>query len=94
MRYVDDHLPGFVECAFVDADGAEHRFVEKVTVVSREHLSRDSQYPKEGVVTCEVLKEWVENGRALTRVSTERPWGIESIEGVSEFVLPTLKVRS
>jgi hypothetical protein len=88
LRFVDEHQPGFVECAFRDANGAEHRFVEKAPVVSLENLSSSSVYPRAGALACEVEATWVANdGHALSRISTERPWGIESTEGLWQFVV-------
>ena len=93
-RYVDSAFPGFVECAFVDAHGREHRFVEKVPVVTLEALHEGSEYPRIGQVACEIESSWVaDDGRALSRVTTQRPWGIESDEGVSEFELTTQVLR-
>ena len=88
VRFVDAHQPGFVECALVDAEGREHRFVEKMPIVTLDHLNERSQYPQPGVIACEVEASWLEpDGRALVRVTTERPWGVESVEGQSRFVV-------
>jgi hypothetical protein len=87
-RMVDPSFPGFVECAFVDALGQEHRFVEKVPVVSREDLSEDTSYPRIGNIACSIEASWLEtDGRTLVRVSTLHPWGVESVEGKSQFVI-------
>lgn len=88
VRFVDPNQPGFVECLLLDAEGQEHRFVEKVPVVTSEHLDEQSHYPRRGVIACEVETSWLEaDGRALVRVNTERPWGVESVEGQSRFVV-------
>lgn len=89
VRLVDTHQPGFVECTFVDAEGRQHRFSEKMPVVTLDDLSERSQYPHPGVIACEVEASWLEpDGRALVRVTTERPWGVESVEGQTRFVVP------
>jgi hypothetical protein len=88
--FVDDHQPGFVECGLTDAQGQVHRFIEKAPVVSRENLWSDSDYPRPGLIGCEVEAEWTdEAGRALAKVSTELPWHIESVDGVHQFTLLT-----
>lgn len=94
VRYVDDDQPGFVECILVDAAGVEHAFVEKVTVVTLENLGLDSEYPRPVEFDCEIVEEWMdEGGQALVRVSTELPWHLESVAGVSVFVVRADQVR-
>jgi hypothetical protein len=93
-RLVDDHFPGFVECSFLDAFGRLHSFVEKAPVVTEGHLSADSAYPQAGAVRCEIEAEWRDEAdRALMSINTERPWGIESIEGETRFVVSASDVR-
>ena len=86
-RLVDDHQPGFVECSFIDAHGTEHFFVEKVPVVTLADRSADGSYPVDGTLGCEVLGSRVDDGTDMVTVSTERPWGIESTEGLLVFDL-------
>ncbi len=87
-RFVDEHQPGFVECEFSDADGRAHRIVEKVPVVSQVDLDSASTYPQPGGVRCEVLAQWRDaQGRALLRISTQQPDGVETVAGQSEFVV-------
>lgn len=88
VRFVDDHQPGLVECEFADAEGRIHKIVEKIPLVTAADLWRDSTYPQPGSVACEVLRKWSdEHGRELARITTDRPWSIESTEGLSEFVM-------
>jgi hypothetical protein len=87
-RFVDEYQPGFVECVFVDAFDRSHFIVEKAPVISTEDLWSTSSYPRPGEVACEVVAEWLdEAGQSLVRVNTDRPWGIESTTGASEFVV-------
>ena len=89
VRYVDDNQPGWVECELFDADGRRHLFIEKVPVLTLDDLRPDSKYPVPGIIRCEVLRNYRdEGGRELVHVRTEKPWGIESTEGLSEFILP------
>lgn len=45
--------------------------------------------PAAGVVRCEVLERFKDGlGRELVRIGTERPDGVESLEGLTEFVVP------
>jgi hypothetical protein len=88
VRFVDESQPGHVECVLTDAAGQRHRIIEKVPVVTREDLRSDSTYPRYGVVACQVESEWTDSsGRALARVNTEQPWGIESTEGTTNFIV-------
>jgi hypothetical protein len=87
-RFVDDCQPGFVECVLADAEGCEHRFLEKGPVVSTANLWSDSVYPQPGYIACTVQDEWVdEQGRKLVRVCTEKPWCIESTAGRTRFTV-------
>jgi len=87
-RFVDDHFPGFVECVLTDAQGRAHAFIEKLPVVTLEHLSSDSEYPCAGVIPCEIESEFSDStGRLLARITTDRPDAIESTSGETKFVV-------
>lgn len=93
MRFVDDHQPGWVECEFIDAEGRKHRFVDKVPIFSAEDLDAAGTYPRVGVIAGEVVARWKDaQGRELVRVTTVRPDGVESTEGLSEFVVPAAQL--
>lgn len=94
-RFVDEHQPGFVERSLVDALGKKHFFVEKVPIVTTEDLWSDSQYPRPGVIACQVQREWrADDGLLLAQVSTELPWHVESTSGESCFVVLAIQLRS
>ena len=93
VRFVDDHQPGWVEFEFVDAEGRQHKFIDKIVIFTADLLNSGSAYPQSGGVRSEVLAEWRDaRGRQLVRVSTARPEGIDSTDGVSEFVVPTTQL--
>ncbi len=95
VRFADESQPGWVECELSDAAGHRHGFLEKIPVVSREELWRESGYPRDGVIACEVVSKWVdEGGRSLAKIDTSRPWSIESKEGVTEFVVRSESLRT
>ena len=81
----DDRYPSFVECEFVDAVGVLHQFQDKDVIFTAETLDRDSNYPQDGYVDCEIIGKRCENGRNVVKVDTERPWGIESMTGETIF---------
>ena len=86
LRYAEDCQPGWVECRFIDASGKEHRFLEKAPVVSASHLHAGSSYPQAGILGCTVLgRRLDDDGHQVVTVDTERPWGIESTAGRSQF---------
>lgn len=94
-RYVDDHFPGWVECALVDAFAQEHLFREKVPVVTSNSITPESTFPQPGGIACTVEAKWSdETGRGLIRLTTESPWGVESIKGVTQFVVLQSQVVS
>ena len=79
----------------VDAFGQSHIFIEKVPIVTAEDLWSNSAYPRQGEIAIERLTERKdEKGYWLTRVSTKRPWGIESTTGETEFVLLASQIVS
>jgi hypothetical protein len=86
-RFVDESQPGFVECKLVDVNNEIHFFIEKAPVVSTEDLWSTSTYPRPGTIHCEVLNFWKEGNTSLAKVSTKNPWGVESTNGQTEFVV-------
>jgi len=90
VRFVDDGFPGWVECQFVDAAGRVHTIVDKYPTFTEEMLDAQSQYPRSGEVQCEILNRSQDaRGGGLVRI---RMPGIESTEGLSEFVVPSTQL--
>jgi hypothetical protein len=88
VRFVEEYQPPIVESEFYDADGHRHTFVEKVAIFTSEWLRPDSIYPQPGGIRCEIVARWQDSrGRELVRISTERPDGVESTQGLSQFVV-------
>ena len=78
-RFVDEAQPGWVECSLVDALGEEHRFIEKVPIVTSEQLDSTSRYPNVGEIACIVVgKRELDDGQTVFEVDTDAPWGVES----------------
>lgn len=87
-RFVDPSQPGFVECSLTDARNKMHLFQDKIPVFTTLDLDENSPYPQEGVLDCEVLKYWMDTeGRSIITITTERPWYVDSTEGLYEFDL-------
>ncbi len=87
-RFVSSDQPGFIEVRFKDAWNKEHIVIDKVPVLSLEDLDENSDYPIEGVVACEIVRRWEDsNGRIILTVDTEKPWGIYTLEDLTEFDL-------
>jgi hypothetical protein len=84
-EYVSDDQPGWVRCSFTDAAGREWQFVEKAPVVSSANLTAQSAYPELGQIRCRVLSRSAAHGMPTARIDTSDPWGIESVDGNSEF---------
>ncbi len=85
-RFLSNDQPGFVECTFKDAWGKEFKIEEKVPVVTSDFLDADSKYPCEGVIACEVIKKWTdETGRQLVTIDIDKPWAIETVDGLKQF---------
>jgi len=87
-RFVDSAQPGWVECVLRDAHGVTRTFVEKVPVVTTESLSELSTYPRRGLLACEVVTgQAMNDGSPLVQIDTSRPWGIESTDGTTKFMI-------
>jgi hypothetical protein len=87
-RFIDDAQPGWVECVLTAAEGKVHIFREKVPIVTAEKLDEWSTYPRSVMLGCRVLGQRTSSaGRAVIEVDTSEPWGIESIEGRTRFVV-------
>jgi hypothetical protein len=91
VRFVDETFPGFVEAEFSDADGLCHKIIEKIPVITDQDLWIDSEYPTATRIACEVLERFENReGQALVRISTQKPWAIESTtDGPSSRFRPT-----
>jgi hypothetical protein len=87
VRYISDEpQPGIVECKLEDAHGRQWSFVGKSAIVSAEPLDADTSYPQKGVIAGEIVGRSVDaTGRETIRVDTERPWHVESVDGVTQF---------
>ena len=89
-KYVGDARPGWVECKLTDAQGHEWRFVEKLPIVTCDSLNASSTLPQPGVIACEVISSGFDaSGGAIAEIDTTRPWGVESTDGVTRFVVRT-----
>lgn len=88
MRFTDPAQPGWVEAEFLDADGGRHIVTDKVPVLSTEDLDENSEYPVIGSLACEVIEEFRDKqGRQLLRITTSRPFDVETKEGLTEFTV-------
>jgi hypothetical protein len=86
MKCIDDTgWPSFVECEFVDIHGKTHHVRDKDAIFCADTLDSNSTYPVDGVVGCEVVEAGLREGRPVVKVTTEFPWHIDSIEGITEF---------
>jgi hypothetical protein len=82
-------VPGVVESEFCDAHGRRWCFVEKTAYVTAEILDRQSGYPRSGAIACEVVGRSLDaSGHEIIVIDTERPWGVESVEGMMRFEVP------
>jgi hypothetical protein len=86
--FIDSYQPGFVECKFYDAFGKQHVVQDKVPIVTDKYLDENSEYPQDGVIACEIANEWTDvKGRKIFTVDTSKPWGVDTIDGITIFDL-------
>jgi len=84
--FISDDQPGFVECKFNDAWNKEYTVQDKVPVVTEKYLDANSEYPQEGVIACEIMKQWVDKDeRTIFTVTTKKPWAVDTFDGLTEF---------
>jgi hypothetical protein len=87
-KYLGDDQPGWVECNLTDARGHDWHFVERLPIVTRDSLNASSALPQPGVIACEIVSNSLDvAGHAIVEIDTTRPWGVESTEGVTRFVV-------
>jgi len=88
LGIVDDFFPGRVECSLVDAWGSIHLFNEKIPIVTCSAVSSPDNLPQDGIIRCVFMNEWIDDmDRKIITVCTEKPDGVESINGTSNFDL-------
>jgi hypothetical protein len=88
VRFVDESQPGWVAAEFIDANGTQHTIIDKVPIFTKSDLRSDSVYPQPGVAACEILNRMEDDqGRRLARITVHKPWGLESVNGETEFVV-------
>jgi hypothetical protein len=86
VRFTDSRVPGWVECMLRDAAGREWNLADKMPVFTDAPLDADSRYPQPGVVACEIVRAWTdERGRTRCTIDTERPWGVSTGHGETQF---------
>lgn len=85
-KYISDHQPGFVECSFVDVFNKEHIIQDKVPILVDKYLDATSDYPQEGKIACGIInKRQNPKGQKILKINISRPWGVETIEGLTDF---------
>jgi hypothetical protein len=95
VRFLDERQPELVACEFTDAEGRCHTIEDKVPLFSGETVSARMAFPRPGILRCEELQRWRDaKGRELVRISTGRPDGVASTEGISEFTVLARLVSS
>lgn len=96
LRYISDEpQPGIVEFQLDDANGHGWLFVDKTAIVKAGRLDADASYPQPGIIACEIVSRSRDTARReVVRISTERPWFVEAVDGSTEFdVLPNTLVE-
>ncbi len=89
MRWLSgEPQPGLVEVMMTDASGRQWTFVDKWPIFSAQTLTDQTQYPVGVLIDCELTDEDVGGiDQNLVLISTEKPWGVQTTEGQTEFVI-------
>jgi hypothetical protein len=90
VRFVSNDQANWVEGKFHDAWNYEFTVHEKVPIITTEDLDAISIYPRPGYIACTLIKQSTDQeGRIIMTINTEKPYGVETIDGISQFdVLP------
>ncbi|WP_156346257.1 hypothetical protein [Verrucomicrobium spinosum] len=79
-------FPGGLEFILRDANWVERTFVEKETVICREPLGSDAEFPVPAFMRCQIVRKWIdERGMDRCVIDTEFPLGIETRDGQTKF---------
>jgi hypothetical protein len=81
----DESYPSFVECQFVDIYGQTQIFHDKDAIFTNQMLDRNSNYPIDGFIGCEIIERKIVDDREVVKVNTDLPWHIESVNGETVF---------
>ena len=85
VRWVaDEPFPGVVEVQLTDADGRPWSFVDKAPIFDgHDVLNASAKYPIDLEIACTVLDRLADR----VVVTTAKPWGIETVDRQSRFVV-------
>ena len=88
-RWVSDEpFPGLVELELIDANGRTWTFIDKAPIFNAAgHLTPDARYPLDIKLACTVIAEPSPGEHSHLLISTAEPWGVESVDGESEFLV-------
>lgn len=78
-RWESDDFPGWMEVVIVDADGQEHRVIEKVPVLSMDKFTSATNFP---------VELWIRGTMDAIdgeRVAIAFAYGVETVDGASKL---------
>jgi hypothetical protein len=92
----DEPIPGLVRVELTDDDGVTWEFVDKAPMFDPDDLlGPDSHYPIEIPLACTLISDSEISpapGSNLVLVSTAYPWGLETVDGTSEFWIEASRI--
>jgi hypothetical protein len=90
----DEPIPGLVKVELTDADGKTWEFIDKAPMFDPEEILKpDSHYPVEISLACSRLSE-PGTGEDSVLISTAHPWGLETVDGNSDFWIEASRIRN
>lgn len=90
VRWVaDEPQPGLVDVELVDARNRRWVFRDKAPMFERvpsQLFTSGASYPVEALIACTVTAiEGGGGGRPIVTIATDKPWGLESVDGQHSF---------
>ena len=94
IKYISDEpQPGIVACQFVDANGRNWCFIDKIYIFTEIDLRLEMKYPINGAIRGMILGKSNDiNGSEAFIFDIELPDHVESIEGVTRFLVTSDQV--
>lgn len=91
----DEPFPGIVEVEIIDASHRTWKFIDKAPIFdSGRILTSGATYPIDLDLACTVVGPPSNGGNEQVVISTAAPWGLESEDGTSEFVVNADQIKS
>jgi hypothetical protein len=87
VEFLFDSNPNWVGVSFYDSNNQKWMIEDKVSSFTSEFIDRETKLPWLGVVagTITSIQQCRQNNLMILGIDTQKPWGLESVEGQTQF---------